>query len=173
MDAAPPISSDAADPGAMDDPSGDAAPTTLLVDDFADGDVASNTIGAPVSSEQQTLTPGNGELGFVWNGVGTSQGLIESLLPRSCPTDLRGYRVLRFRMRASAPGKVVQILLGSGNPDCSRAATVSAGTINPSPTMTTYTVNLSSVSREAASFLQWSPPLDSTVYTIDDIELVR
>ena len=98
--------------------------------------------------------------------------MIENLRPGSCPLDIRGYRTLRFRMRASTAGKVVQLLMGRANLDCSIATILAAGTVTLSTTMTTYSVDLTPFARDSASFFQWSPPTDLTFYSLDDVQLI-
>jgi hypothetical protein len=147
------------------------SPVLVVVDNFSDDAIAANAIGGQVASDNQTLAVAAGELSFVWNGNSVFQKFTETLRPRSCPLDIRGYRTLRFRMRASAPDQVIQLFMGRATPSCATATVTGIGSITLTTTMTTYTIDLGATLREDASFFEWSPPLDSAVYFLDDIEL--
>ena len=162
---------DAADLRPALDGSGTAA--ALLIDDFSDEDQSTNALGGPVASDNQIVVTTGGELRFLWRGNGVFQSFVENLRPGSCPLDIRGYRTLRFRMRASTGDQVVQLLMGRANLGCATTTILAIGTVTLSTTMTSYSVDLTPIARDSASFFQWSPPAtDLTVYTLDDVQLV-
>jgi hypothetical protein len=151
-------------------PDGAAAP--LVIDDFSDGTVSPNTLGAPVAGDNQLMAVANGELSFYWNSSSVFQSFRELLAPTSCARDIRGYRTFRFRMRATMPGREVKIFLGRTNATCTNRTFVSLGSISPTATMTTFSIDLQTVDREHAASFEWQPPADGTVYFVDDIQLV-
>ena len=169
----PPPPPDAAPP--PPDAAPDSGPAPLLIDDF-DRETISfgspNPLGGIVDFDNQNVSIVGGELRFVYSGSGGFQDFIETLSDSFCPLDVRAYRTLRFRMRASSGGKRVVILAKTSAPDCDTIATPVLTTITVGTTMTTFQVNLSSLDRDSASAFEWSPPADSTVYFLDDVELV-
>jgi hypothetical protein len=175
-DAGPPPTDTSPEAAAVPDaaPVRDAAPdavNVLVIDNFADDTIPINAIGGHVAADNQVLSLTSGELSFVWSGNSVFQKFSETLRPGSCPVDIRGYRTLRFRMRASMPGQVIQLFMGRANPSCVTATVTGIGSVTLSTTMTTYTIDLGVRPREDASFFEWSPPVDAAVYFLDDIEL--
>jgi len=150
----------------------DGAAATLTIDDFGDGTVTPNGLGAPVTGDNQILRADGGELSFQWNASSVFQSFRELLSPSSCALDIRAYRKFSLRMRASVPGKEVKIYHGRTNATCTSRTFVALGTISPTTAMTTFSVDLQTVDREGAASFEWQPPPDATVYTLDDIQLV-
>jgi hypothetical protein len=162
-------SADAADGGFGRSP--DAA--VLTIDDFGDDTISPNTLGAPVRGDNQAMQVATGELSFRWNSSGVFQAFSEQISPDSCARDIRGYRTFRFRMRASAGGKEVKLNLGQTDATCTGRSFVSLGSISPTTTMSSYSVDLQTVPRDRAASFEWQPPAsDTTTYTIDDIQLL-
>jgi hypothetical protein len=158
--------------GGIDGGAADAPAALLTIDDFADGTVSPNTLGGSVSGDNQTLALVAGELSFRWNLTSVFQSFRQLLNPDSCARDLRGYRTFRFRMRASVPGKQVNVYLGRTDGACSNRTFVALGTISPTTVMTTFMIDLQTVDRENAAAFEWQPVTDATVYFIDDIQLL-
>ncbi len=180
-DAGADLTADGADAGSDgrgdggDGRAADAALVPLVIDDFADGTITPNAVGAPVKGDNQVLDVAAGELSFRWNGASVFQSFGELLSPDSCAREIGVYRTFRFRMRASVPGKDVKLSLVRTNAACNTRSFVSLGSISPTTTMTVFKVDLQTVPRDGAASFEWvppSPPGDMTVYTIDDIELL-
>ena len=147
----------------------------LLVDNFSDPDIARNTLAAETVSANQTLALENGELRFAWRGGGArSQDFAEFLKAGGCPLDLRPYRTLSFRMRASAPDKLVYLVMGRANATClpMPGQELDIAMVPLTTTMTTYNVDLTAFPRDSASFFQWVASADPTQYFLDDIQLL-
>ena len=147
----------------------------LIVDDFADQNVARNRLGGEIISENQNVALVGGEVTFTWNGDTTplSQAFAQNLSLGGCPVDVGRYRTLSFRMRASAPGKVVFLVTGRSAPLCEPLPmTLEIGNFPLTTTMTTYTIDLTAVPRSDVRFFQWVLSADSTRYFMDDIQLL-
>jgi hypothetical protein len=145
----------------------------MIVDDFSDGNLSRNALGAEVITENQTVSMVSGEVSFVWSGrVNSSHAFAQNLSLEGCPVDLRPYRSVRFRMRASAPGKEVFIVLGRADAACMEASTVDIGSVTLATVTGTYEVELTRIARDNARFLQWVADPDLTRYFLDDITLV-
>jgi hypothetical protein len=174
----PPGPADATTADAITPPSPDGGACTgpscgLVVDDFQDGTFTPNALGSPVTEDNQTCSVSNGEIACSWNGRSTYQDLIETL-QGWCELDATAYTRLRFKMRASAPGKSVKVYVGVSRGACvvqkplSLVATVTAET-----TMTSHDVDLSALPRDRLIFIEFDPvALDSTQYFWDDLQLV-
>jgi hypothetical protein len=146
-------------------------PPVIVVDNFQDGDVTRNNLGAEIVVANQTVTSGNGEGTFAWNRMGRSQDYAENLKAGGCPLDLRGYRTLRFRMRASAPGKSVFLVMGRADATCAFTGNADIGSVMVGTTMATYEIPLADLPRDGVQFFQWVVTPDPTTYFIDDIEI--
>jgi hypothetical protein len=160
-------------------PPADTAPDTgspeLLIDDFERAAISlgsDNPLGGIVDWDNQNVSIVGGQLRFQWSGSGGFQDFIETLSGSYCPRDLRAFRKLRFRMRASAAGKRVPIHAKTSTAACDVTATPVLATITVGTAMTTFEVDLAALNRAAASAFEWSPPVDSTVYFLDDVQLV-
>ena len=168
--AAPPP--DAAPPA---DSAPDAGSPALLIDDFERAAItlgSDNPLGGIVDWDNEDVSIAGGELRFQWSGSGGFQNFIEALSGSYCPRDLRAFRKLRFRMRASTGGKRVPIHAKTSTAGCDVTATPVLATITVGTAMTTFEVDLASLNRAAASAFEWAPPVDSTVYFLDDVQLV-
>jgi hypothetical protein len=144
----------------------------LLIDDFSDGTLSRNTMGGQVTWDNQNVNLTGGMVHFSYSGSGGYHDFIETFLGNFCAYDIRMYKTLRFKMRASA-AKSVRIFMARSNSNCSTAATPLINTISVTTTMTTFTVDISAATRDKALFFEWSPASnDSTDYYLDDIELI-
>jgi hypothetical protein len=145
----------------------------LLVDDFSDGTLTRNTMGGQVTWDNQDVNLISGMVHFTYRGSGGYHDFIETFLGSFCPYDIRMYKTLRFKMRASA-ARNVRIFMARGNANnCETAATPLITTVSITTTMATYTVDISAAQRDRALFFEWSPTSnDSTDYYLDDIELI-
>ncbi len=153
----------------------DAGTPALPIDDFERTGVtlgSSNPLGGIVDWDNQNVTISSGELRVQHTGAGGFQDFIETLRGSYCPRDVTAYRALRFRMRASSPGKRVAIYAKVSTEACDTTATPLLATITVGTTMATHEIGLGAIDRTAASAFEWSPPPDATVYFLDDIELV-
>lgn len=146
----------------------------LLVDDFADGDLRSNSLGGQVTWNNATVTLVAGEQKLVWNGTGTAHNLIETFRADWCERDLSAYTKLRFRMRSSVTNKRVAVYLGIGTGACAASYAERVSTVTLGTTMTTYEIDLASTERTKLRTLDFSPnAADATEYVLDDIVLAR
>jgi hypothetical protein len=162
----------------------DAAPppdavAQLVIDDFERAAItlsSPNPIGGIVDWDNQALAivpaQTGGELRIQWSGAGGFQDFIETLSGSYCPRDVRPFRALRFRMRASAPGKRVAINGKVSDASCAVLATPRIATVTVGTAMTTFDIDLTTFDRAAASAFEWDPPPDRTVYFLDDVALV-
>ncbi len=147
----------------------------LVVDDFNDGTLGRNTMGGSVTWDNQNVALVSGQVRFSWNGGSIFQDFIETFLPNFCGYDLRQYRTLRFRMRASSGTKSVRIFFPYATPTkaCETASTPLIRTVSVTTTMNTFDVDLSGVTRDKALFVEFAPnSTDSTEYFLDDIHLL-
>ena len=145
----------------------------LTVDDFSDANLRSNTMGGTVTWDNQNVALVGGQVRFTWNNVNVFQDFIETFLPNFCSYDIRNYRTLRFKMRASTGPRTLRIFYARSNGTCGVNATPQIATISVGTTLNTYDVDLTTQPRDKAIFVEWSPStLDGTDYFLDDVQLV-
>jgi hypothetical protein len=163
------VSSSPPDAGSPDAPPAN----QLLLDNFSDSNQSRNTFGGAVSWINQTVSTVNGELKMVWKGSGDYQDFIEVFRSDWCDFNLTAYNKVRFRMRASAPNRKVEVLFAIGNGRCDAGGSKLISTITPTTTMTTYEVDIRAVARDKIISFEFVPlTLDSTAYFVDDIVFV-
>jgi hypothetical protein len=166
-DASPDSSPDIAPPAI------DAAPGGLLVDDFQDSTINQNLIGGEVTWDNAVATLVSGEQKLVWNNQGTYMDFVESLRANWCEYNLTAYTKVRFRMRASAVNKRVEVLLLIGNGSCSLSFDNRVSTVTVGTSMVTYDVDISRTTRDKVLAIELAPTtIDGTEYYVDDIRLV-
>jgi hypothetical protein len=146
----------------------------IVVDDFQDADLLRNSLAAEVITENQSVSRMGGELTFVATraATGISQSFAENLKPGGCPVDLRAYRTLSFRMRASAANKTVYLVMGRADGACNAEPILEIGMVTVGTTAMVHNVDLAPFARESARFFQWVTGADNTRYFLDDILLV-
>src|SRR5439155_352786 len=100
----------------------------------------------------------------------TYQGLIETL-KGWCDYDATAYTRLRFKLRASAPGKSVKVYAGISRSGCvMQKPLTQIGTVTPDTTMSSYEVDLSTVPRNGVIMFEFDATvLDDTQYVWDDL----
>jgi hypothetical protein len=149
-------------------------PPALVVDDFEDATLTRNNLGGDVTWDNQSCALVSGEIRCAWTGRGGYQDFIEALRNNWCEYDLGGYSKLRLRMRASAPGKRVQVAFYRSSASCNTGSSEVVLSVVLTTAMTTYDADISGVSRGQVSFIEIDPQtLDDTAYFFDDIQLVR
>ncbi|HEY0707714.1 MAG TPA: hypothetical protein VGG33_13005, partial [Polyangia bacterium] len=123
---------------------GTCVPTTavLVVDDFADGNLVTSTMGGSNTWDNQNVTLVNGEVRFAWNGVSVFQDFISAFNSNFCAYDLRQFRTVRFRMRSSSGSKPVRVLMTFSNGTCSADSNPVLRTVTVTPTMTSFDIDL-------------------------------
>jgi hypothetical protein len=173
-DTAPDLAPDTA-PDTTPDVSPDLGPPPLVVDDFQTSPVITkNNLGSDVTWDNQTCNRVSGELVCAWNGMNVFHDFIETL-NNWCAYDARAYSKLRFRLRASAAGKLVHVYAGVSTGTCPNIQSPQPllGTLTTTTTMTTYEFSLTGLTRERLAHVELNPRVtDGTQYFVDDVQLV-
>jgi hypothetical protein len=152
---------------------GACGPAGLMIDDFEDTSVSTNRLGGSLLWDNANCSQSNGQLVCSWSGSRDFFDFIETFRKTWCEYDIRAYRKLQFRMRASAAGKVVKVYYGAGNGTCTLQPLVVVATITLSTTMTTYQADLAAQPRDKAITIEFDPEsVDGTQYFLDDLQVI-
>jgi hypothetical protein len=148
-----------------------AGPPPLVVDDFQGSATNRNTLGSSVTFDHETCSHVNGESVCSYAGTGGFHDFIESF-NNFCPFDASRFSKLRFRMRTSVAGEMVEVYAGSG--PCNNEGLSKIGTVTTTTTMTTYDLDLTTVNRAILVSIEFDPlsANSSIQFIIDDIQLV-
>ena len=145
----------------------------LVLDDFEDTNLRSNTFGGIVTWNNAQVTLAGGEQSFTWNGFGTSYDFIESFRADWCGIDLSGYTKLSFRMGATVANKRVAIVLGIEDGSCGLSFGNRVNTVVVGTSTTAYEIDISRTTRTSVRSIDFVPTMaDSTTYFLDDIVLI-
>jgi hypothetical protein len=149
----------------------DMGPPPLVVDDFQGSATNRNTLGSSVTFDHETCNHVNGESVCSYAGSGGFHDFIESF-NNFCPFDASRFTKLRFRMRTSVAGEMVEVYAGSG--PCNNEGLSKIGTVTTTTTMTTYDLDLTTVNRALLVSIEFDPlsANSSIQFILDDIQLV-
>jgi hypothetical protein len=172
-DAAPdaPVPRDLA-PDLAPDAGPDTAPP-LIIDDFQTApQVNRNNLGSVTSSDHQVCNRVSGEMICTYAGSGGFQDFIETL-NNWCAYDARAYSKVRFRLRASVAGEMVDVYVGLGTGCTQQLPNVLLGRVVTTTTMTTYEFSLGAIARERLVLFELDPKsTNTTQFILDDFQLV-
>jgi hypothetical protein len=151
----------------------DVSAPPLVVDDFQGSSINRNTLGSAVSFDHETCAHVNGESVCTYSGTGGFHDFIESF-NGFCAFDGSRFTKLRFRMRTSVAGQVVEIYGGANAGACTNETLSKIGTITTTTTMTTYDVELATINRADLVSIEFDPQSAnaSIQFILDDIQLV-
>jgi hypothetical protein len=172
-DLSPDLPVDLAPDLARDSSPSDTAPPPLVIDDFQSPVTTVNNLGSEVTWDHESCSRVNGESVCHYTGSGGFHDFLESL-NHWCAFDAKAYTKLRFRLRTSAPGEMVDVWAGI-NPNSACSETLSLlGTITTTTTMTTYTLDVGPLTaKNWLTLFELAPrSVTTTDYILDDVELV-
>jgi hypothetical protein len=152
----------------------DSGPAPLVVDDYQAALVTRNNLNSPVSWDHETCSRVNGESVCAYAGSGGFHDFIETF-NNWCSFSAQSYNSLRFRLRTSAPGEVVEVYAGTTlSANACQDTSVLLGTITTTATMTTYSFDISALARTRwLTRVELDPQsTNSTQFILDDLQLV-
>jgi hypothetical protein len=177
-DLAPDLSPDLAQDLAPDLPpdvgAADTGVPVLVVDDFQAAVTTRNNLGSEVTWDHENCTRVGGESVCVYAGSGGFHDFIETF-DNWCSFDVRAYTKVRFRLRTSLAGELVDVFAGinSGALLCTDTS-FKLGTITTTTTMTTYTFDLTALAQTYwLTRIELDPRSTSaSQFILDDLQLV-
>jgi hypothetical protein len=173
-DLAPDLAPDLAADLAPDLGTPDAVPAVLVVDDFQAALTTRNNLNSEVGWDHETCARVNGESVCSYAGSGGFHDFIETF-NNWCAFDVTAYSKLRFRLRTSMAGEVIDVYAGV-TPDARACTDTSSllGTITSTTTMTTYSFDISALARtNRLTRVELDPRSTSNAqFILDDVQLV-